>query len=256
MKNVKFLVPVYGIKRVNAEALQLEATVMLRGVKILENEHKIFSDLGLRPNFNAVLEIDYSFDEEDSSEPYPGISIRLLNMIDASFVVYDEGRAGLAAIIPAEDSGHVPLTLSSANPQYAEYLEHNIKEEFVTYYNKFKVAYNMRPMAFDMFRRSQERFNNNDRTIDSCTVLESILVPKGERSKRSFIVNGLKIMGYGEDEADRIGKLVEYRNAIIHADREKLNSLYRGTLYTLGWFEETFKLVRKILYRYVEKPWD
>lgn len=114
----------------------------------------------------------------------------------------------------------------------------------------------MRPLAFDTFRRSQDRFANNDKTIDSCTVLESIFVPKGERSKKPFVLNGMKIMSFNSDEIQRIDDLIELRNEIIHADREKILKLHGSVKYTFTWFEETFKLVRQILYRYVEKPWN
>ena len=256
MKTVKFLVPVYGVKPLKGDPIQLDDGVLLRGVKLLENEHEIFKKHNMRTGYDIVLEVDYSFDEDDPSEPLPGISIRLLNMIDAALVVYGEGRAGLAAILPADDSGYMGFILSQYKPQYSEYLDKEIDSGFVTYFTNFKKAYDMRPMAFDIFRRSQERFSKNDKTIDSCTALESILVPKGERSKKSFIINGLKIMGYEKEQIEHIEKLVDYRNAIIHADREKLLSLLTGATYTSSWFEDTFKLVREILFKYVEKPWD
>ncbi len=256
MKTVKFLVPVYGIKPLKGDPIQLDDGVLLRGVKLLENEHEIFKKHNMRTGYDIILEVDYSFDEDDSSEPFPGISIRLLNMIDAAFVVYGNGRAGLAAILPADDSEHMGFILSQYQPQYSEYLDKEIDSDFVDYFSNFKSAYDMRPMAFDIFRRSQERFSNNDKTIDSCTALESILVPKGERQKKSFIINGLKIMGCGKDEIERVEKLVDYRNAIIHADREKLLGLYGRGAYTHSWFEDTFLLVREILFRYAEKPWD
>lgn len=256
MKTAKFLVPIYGVKPLKGDPLQLEDGILLRGVKLLENEHEIFKKHNMRSGYDVVLEVDYSFDEDDPSEPLPGISIRLLNMIDAAFVVYGEGKAGLAAILAADDSGYLGFILSQFNPQHAEYLDKEIDADFVSYFSSFKKAYDMRPMAFDIFRRSQERFANNDKTIDSCTALESILVPKGERQKKAFIVNGLKIMGYGKDEIERIEKLVDYRNAIIHADREKLLSLYGRGAYTHSWFEDTFSLVREILFKYAQKPWD
>lgn len=257
METVKYIVPIYGLKTVNDSPLQLQKNVILRTVKLLENEHEIFKKYKMSTGYEAILEVNYSFDENDASEPLPGISINLLNMVDASLVVYGEGKVGLAAILPAnEPSAYGGFILSHAKPRYEEYLDKDIDSDFIKYYKNFKKAYDMRPMAFDIFRRSQERFSNNDRTIDSCTVLESILVPKGERSKKSFIMGGLKIMGYGKTEVERIEKLVDYRNAIVHADREKLLSLFTGAVYTYSWFEETFKLVREILYKYVEKPWD
>jgi len=257
MKTVKFIVPVYGLKSLRESPLQLQENVILRSVKLLENEHELFKKNKMRTGYEAVLEVDYTFDENNPSEPYPGMSINLLNMIEASFVVYGQGKAGIAAFIPADDSsGYYPYIVTRETPQYDDYIDKEINSDFVTFFEKFKKAYNLRPIAFDLFRRSQERYTNNDRTIDSCTVLESILVPKGERSKKSFIVSGLKIMGFEKEEIERIEKLVDYRNAIIHADREKILRLNSGADYTFSWFEETFKLVRRILSKYVGSPWD
>lgn len=256
MKTKKYIVPIYGIKPLRESPLQLQENVILRSIKLLENEHEIFKKHQMRTGYEAVLEVDYSFDEADTSEPLPGISINLLNMIDASLVVYGEGKAGLAAIIPADGSVGGGFILPHAKPSFGEYLDKEINADFVTYFTNFKIAYDMRPLAFDLFRRSQERFTNNDRTIDSCTVMESIFVPKGEKSKKSFILSGLKIMGFGIDEIGRIEKLVDYRNAIIHADREKILRLLSGADYAHSWFEDTFSLVREILFKYVEKPWN
>lgn len=257
MQIVKYIIPIYGIKNVEDSPLQLDKNVVLRTVKLFENEHELFKKNKMRIGYEAVLEVDYSFNEKDASEPLPGISINLLNMIDAALVVYGKGKAGLAAIIPADDSsGYHSYILSNASPSYKDYLDKDINADFVSYFENFKKAYDMRPLAFDLFRRSQERYTHNDRTIDSCTVLESILVPKGEKSKKSFIVSGLKIMGFKKEEIARIEKLVDYRNAIIHADREKILRLLSGAEYTHSWFEDIFILVREILYKYVEKPWD
>lgn len=257
MKTVKFIAPIYGVKPLKQTPLHLENGVAIRSVNLLQKEHEVFKKYGLLTGYDAVFEIDYRFDKDDPSEPYPGISLRLLNILDAALVVYGEGRPGIAAIIPASKlSGYLGHTISRENPRYEECLDKDIDEQFAEYFSKFKKAYDMRPMAFDIFRRSQERFANNDKTIDSCTVLESILVPRGEKSKKSFILGGLKIMGYSHDEIKRIDDLVEYRNAIIHADREKILKLLSGRVYTFAWFEETFNLVRKILYRYAENPWD
>ncbi len=98
MKTVKYIVPIYGIKPLKDSPLQLQENVILRSVKLLENEHEIFKKHNMRTGYEAVLEVDYTFDENDPSELLPGISINLLNMIDASFVIYGEGKTGLAAI--------------------------------------------------------------------------------------------------------------------------------------------------------------
>lgn len=256
MRTIKYIVPIYGVKPLRESPLQLQNDVILRSVRLLDNEQEIFEKHNMRTGYESVLEVNYSFDEDNPSEPLPGISINLLNMIDASLVVYGEGKPGLAAILPADGSVGGGFILSHYNPSFGDYLDKELNSDYISYFEKFKNAYDMRPLAFDLFRRSQERFTNNDKTIESCTVLESILVPKGEKSKKSFILNGMKIMGFVADEIARIEKLVDYRNAIIHADREKILRLLSGTDYTHSWFEDAFKLVREILYKYVEKPWD
>ena len=114
----------------------------------------------------------------------------------------------------------------------------------------------MRPVAFDVYRRSCDRFSNNDRTIDSCTVLESLFVPLGERSKKSFTLNGLNILMFSTNEIKTIDDLIEYRNAIINADRKRQLKLLTGSKYTYKWFEDVFKLIRRILYKYVDNPWS
>lgn len=256
MRTKKYLAPIYGLKTGLKSSIKIDKNIILRNIDLLSKEYKLFEENGLRASYNMVLEINYQFDENDPSEPMPAMSINVINKIDAALLVYGEGVVGVAAIIPASKNEGLPYIISHAKPNYREYLDKEIDEEFVIYYKKFLKAYNMRPIAFDWHRRSQDRFANNDRTIDSCTVLESIFVPKGERSKKSFILSGMKIMGFEKEDVDKIDSLIEYRNAIIHADREKQLRLLSGSKYTFSWFEDTFKLMRKILYNYVEKPWS
>jgi hypothetical protein len=253
-KREKYIAPIYGLKSGLRENLQLDKNLLLRNVDLLAKEYVRLKELGIKATCEVLLEINYQYDPNDSSEPYPGISLNILNMFDASLTVCGNGLVGVAAVFSvSRDSGFI---LSSASPRYEEFLDKDIDFNFVLYYKNFVKAYNMRPLAFDIFRRSQDRFANNDKTIDSCTVLESIFVPEGEKGKKSFILSGMKIMGFETNEINRIDNLVEYRNAIIHADREKILKLIGGATYTHVWFEETFKLIRQILYRYVEKPWN
>lgn len=255
MKTRKYLAPIYGVKGLKSD-IKIDKNIVLRNINLLAEEYKLFEEHGLTANYYVVLEIDYKYDENDSSEPMPAMSLNIINKIDAALVVYGEGTVGIAAIIPTSKNDGLPYILSRTKPNYKEYLNKEITEDFVVYYKKFIKAYNMRPIAFDWYRRSQDRFANNDRTIDSCTALESIFVPKGERSKKQFILNGMKIMGFEKIDVDRIDSLIEYRNAILHADREKQLQLLSGAKYTHSWFEDTFNLMRKILYSYVEKPWN
>lgn len=256
-KKQKYLVPIYGLKTGLEESFALGKDILLRNINLINKEYEYFAKRGLNASYKVVLEINYSYDEKNPSEPYPGISLRIVNKFDAALVVYGNGAAGVAGILPANAKAEFGgITINSQKTHYKDGLDKNLDEGFADYYKSFEKAYDFRPMAFDIYRKSRGRFNNNDKAIDSCTVLESIFVPSGERSKKPFILNGLNIQGYGRDEICMIGDLVDYRNAIIHADIKKLHKLLVGSKYTHMWFENAFKLVRKILFKYVEKPWD
>ncbi len=258
IKKQKFLVPIYGLKRSPKRNLDLDRNTLLRSVDLLSGEHKNFESFGLKINCDAVLEVDYEYNSNDASEPFPGIFINLVNKFDASLVVYGNGVVGVAAVFPAtkESFPGGGIFVSNTKTLYEERLDKELDENFVSYYKNFIKAYDMRPVAFDVYRRSCDRFSNNDRAIDNCTVLESLFVPEKERSKKSFILSGMKIMGFNESDVNRIGDLIEYRNSIIHADRNKQLKLLSGPKYTHKWFEDTFKLIREILYRFVESPWN
>ncbi|HJZ04470.1 MAG TPA: hypothetical protein VJ327_01245 [Patescibacteria group bacterium] len=256
-KKQKFLAPIYGLERSLKKNLKLDSDLLLRNVDLLKKEYKFFEDQGLGANYNAVLEIDYKYDSSDPNEPYPGISLNVINRFDSALLVYGDGVVGVAGIFPASKSyGLGGIVLYSAKTRLGEGLDKEIDDDFISYYKNFIKAYDMRPLAFDVYRRSRDRFANNDRAIDSCTVLESIFVPQVEKSKKPFVLNGMKIMGFGDKEVELIDDLIEYRNAVIHADRDKQLKLLSGPKYTHKWFEDTFKLVRKILSKYVEIPWD
>ena len=258
MKKQKFLAPIYGLKKSPRKSIKLDKNILIRAIDLFAEEHKYFKSFGLKGSYDAVLEVNYEYDSNNPSEPFPGLFINLINKFDASLVVYGDGIVGVAGVIPATKDS-IPgggILSSSARPQYEEKLDKEIDEDFATYYKNFVKAYDMRPAAFDVYRRSCERFSNNDRAIDSCTILESLFVPPNERSKKSFILYGLNILRFNTDEIKSIDDLIEYRNAIIHADRKKQLKLLSGSKYTHKWFEDTFKLIRRILYKYVESPWS
>ncbi len=255
-KKDKFLIPIYGLKNSLKEDIKLDNNLLLRNINLLKKEHELFEEYGLRANYKAVLEVNYQYNSDNPSEPYPNISLNIVNEFDSALLVYGNGIVGAAGILPVlKRTGFRGYIIYSSKTKYEEGLNKDIDENFVYYYKKFLKAYSMRPMAFDVYRRSRDRFTNNDKTIDSCTVLESIFVPREERSKKSFILNGMKILGFKE-EVKVIDDLIEYRNAIIHADIKKLHKLISGSKYNYDWFENTFKLMRKILSRYVEAPWN
>lgn len=251
-----FLAPIYGLERSLKKNIQLDSNLLLRNTDLFKKEYEFFEEQGLRANYEAVLEIDYQYNPEDGNEPYPGIALNIVNRFDSALLVYGDGIVGVAGIFPAtKASGFRGITLYSAKTRLGEGLDEEIDGHFVLYYKNFIKAYDMRPLAFDVYRRSRGRFANNDKTVDSCTVLESIFVPRGEKSKKPFILNGLNILGFSKKDIEAIDNLIEYRNAVIHADMAKQHKLLSGSKYTHSWFENTFRLIRKILYRYVENPW-
>mgnify|MGYP001592004209 CR=1 FL=1 len=256
-KKQKFLAPIYGLKKSPRKIIKLEGNILIRAVDIIKDEYKYFKKFGLNGNYDGVLEINYKFDPNNPSEPFPGLFINLINKFDASLVVYGDGVVDVAGVVPVQNeefSGGGILS-SSTKPRYEEKLDKDIDEKFAAYYRSFVKAYDMRPVAFDIYRRSCDRFANNDRTIDSCIILESLFIPQGERSKKPFILYGLNLLKFNAVEIKRIDDLIDYRNAIIHADRKKQLKLLTGPKFSHKWFEDTFKLVRKILYKYVESPW-
>ena len=253
-----FLAPIYGLRNSLKSNVKIDKTLLIRNASILEREDKLFASYDLKEDYKAVLEINYCFDSQDPSEPFPNLFLNTINKFDSSLVVYGDGKVGIAAVFPKDRETNFSGggVLFSSKVQYEEQLDKQIDSKFKTFYKQFSKAYEMRPVAFDDFRRSQDRFANNDKAIDSCTVLESIFVPRGERSKCPYILNGLKIMGFDNKEVALINDLIEYRNSIIHADRERQLKLITERKYTHQKFEETFKLIRLILFRFVKAPWE
>lgn len=254
----KFLIPIYGLRSGLKQNIRLDEQITLRNIDLFNDEYKFFKKFGLNGDYKAVLDVNYKYDSDNPSEPLPGISLNLINKFDSSLVVYGDGKVGVAAILPSPTDLKFPggSIIFSEKVQYDETLKRELDSDFKIFYKQFTKAYDKRPVAFDSFRRSRGRFANNDKAIDSCTSLESIFVPKSERSKAVFILNGLKILGFEPNERRLIKDLIEYRNAIIHADREKQIRLISERKYSYQKFEDTFELVRKILYKYVEQPWD
>lgn len=252
MKRI-FLAPVYGLNEALKENIQLDKNLLLRSIDIYKGEDEKFKKIGLMGSYGVLLEINYRFDQDDSNEPFPGILINIINKFEAALLTYGEGVVGVAAIITSEKPNGTYI-LNRSKTHFQNNLKGKIDKNFVDYYQKFIKAYDLRPMAFDIYTRSRSRFANNDKTIDICTILESIFVPNGQRLKKPFIVNGVKIMGFTENEIKAIDELIDLRNALIHADSEKLLRLVFK--YNSDWFDNTFNLVRRIIYKYAENPWN
>lgn len=109
-KKQKFLAPIYGLKKSPRESIKLDKNILIRAVDLFANEHKNFESFGLKGSYDGVLEVNYEYDSDNPSEPFPGLFINLINKFDASLVVYGDGVVGVAGVIPApkeEFSGEV-----------------------------------------------------------------------------------------------------------------------------------------------------
>jgi len=252
----KFLAPVYGLRKSLNKEIKLNNNLLLRNIDLLNKEYEFFEKHGLWGNYNVVLEINYRYDKNDASEPLPGISLNIINKLESALLVYGNGLTGVAGIFPdSKKSKRGEFIFYPYKTRFEDGLNKEINQKFVAYFKNFNKAYNMRPAAFDIYRKSRGRFANNDKTIDSCTVLESIFVPIGERAKKSFILNGINILGFKKNDIKVIDHLIDYRNAVIHADLTKQHRLLSGSKFTHTWFENAFELIREIIYKFVEAPW-
>lgn len=252
----KFLAPIYGLQKSLKQKIWLNKNLLIRNIDLINNEYDFFEKSGLKGNYNVVLEINYQYDNNDPSEPLPGISLNIINKFESSLMVYGEGLSGIAGIFPKLNKSRNGLIIFYPyKTNFKDGLDKEIDINFVTYFKQFNKAYDMRPVAFDIYRKSRARFANNDKTIDSCIVLESIFVPAGERSKKPFILNGMKILGFKNKDIKVISDLIDYRNSIIHADLNRQYKLLSGAKFTYLWFENAFELTRKTLSKFVEKPW-
>lgn len=254
MKNkVKVILPIYGLSKNLSEKASLSRGLLIRPIDLLKNEHGSFKKYGIHNYSNTLIEINYEYDEDDPNEPYPAVEINFVQKIESALRVYGFGSVGIAAIIFG--SSFNTIIRSTHNPLWHDNLKEQLND-FPEFFNKYQKAYNLRPMAFQSYSRSRERVANNDKTVDCCTTLESLFVPRDEWKKSPFILQGLSIMGFEEKERRAVDDLIKYRNSIIHADSRKILNLLGGPKYTLSWFEETFELVRKVLIKFIEKPFE
>lgn len=254
MKNkeeIKLIIPIGGLGWLPAE-IKLSTKVKIRNLDELNEENELLEQSGFNLiKYKCVLVIDYSYNAELSDEPYPALQF-LLNKIQVALRLYSADSICLAGVISQPKVSPFPLLLNLSTPTTSI-----VKlEEFPQFFEKVAVAYEKLPIAFDSFNRSQERFANNDAAIDHCTLLESLFVPQESRgSKKPFVLQGLRILGFTKKDRGQIADLYDYRNAIIHANQKKILKFLSGAKYTYSWFEQCINLIRKVMRKYVEKPW-
>jgi hypothetical protein len=254
-KELKLIVPISGLGWI-VNNLQLDKDIKIRFLD-LNGEDELLQKSGFNSiKYKCVAEIDYKFDADEASEPYPKVDF-LLKRLESALRIYHPGFIALAGIIAVPNDSPFPYIRNlsvNGHPQYN--IEKEKLEKFPDFWKKFNKAYVKKPIAFDMYNKSQDRYAPNDVAIDLSIVLESIFVPEKSRGeKKVFITQGVRILGYDEKDQTMLADLYEYRNSIIHGNLAKQHQLLSGAKYTVIWFEELVELVRKILVNYAEKSW-
>lgn len=256
-KTIRLLIPIYGLGWV-LNTIKLDNKIEIRFINDLNKENELLRKSGFNwRKYKCVLDIKYAYDPDKTDEPYPAVQF-LLNEIQASLRVFHTGAIGFAGIISQPQVSPFPLlidlTTPSGRPLYK--IDKNKLSKFPEFYQKFKVAYEQKPVAFDYFSHAQNRYVNKYKAIDYCISLESLFVPEGDRGgKKAFILQGLRSLGLAQQDIQMAEDLYDYRNAVVHANRTKQLQLLGGAKYTYAWFEECTELMRKIMSLYVEKPW-
>lgn len=254
-KELKLIVPISGLGWI-ANDLQLDKDIKIRFINEA-TENELLQKAGFNSiKYKCVAEINYKFDADEASEPYPKVDF-VLKRLESALRVYHPGFIALAGIIAVPGYSPFPYIRNlSVNGHPPYNIEKEKLETFPDFWKKFNEAYVKKPIAFDIYNKSQDRYAPNDVAIDLSIVLESIFVPEKSRGeKKVFITQGIRILGYNEKDQTMLADLYEYRNSIIHGNLAKQLQLLSGAKYTIIWFEEIVELVRKILVNYVEKPW-
>jgi len=102
-KKQKFLAPIYGLKKSLTREIKLDKYLLIRQIDLFKKEYKLFEQYGVRASCDAVLEVDYHYDTDNPSEPYPGISLNVVNRFESALLVYgdNDGGVGIAGIFSA-----------------------------------------------------------------------------------------------------------------------------------------------------------
>lgn len=260
-KTLHALCPIYGLSSWIISDVRLGDNIVLRDVD-METESKEIADVGLRSiSYRCLLEITQEYDPNDSSDD-PWIKIQNTAVsVEAALRSYHEGKIGVAAIIYYQDNQYQSayiMNSSIPNGQEDYKIDKTALAQFPAFFSKFEVAYGQKPVALQYFSRAQQRFNKNDLSIDLCTSLESLFVPVNSRgAKKVFLTQGVRILGFSDDEVQMISDLYEFRNTMIHGDHTQRTAIYakKKSNYTMSWFETCENLARALVQRYIENPW-
>jgi hypothetical protein len=254
-KTIMILVPIYGLGW-TLNNIKIDTNIEIRFINELKKESELLKKTGFNwVKYKCLLAIRYSYNSQGVNEPYPALQF-LLDEIQAALRIFNPGFISFSGIISKPKVQPFPLTIDSAilgGPPF--YKIDKIKlSKFPDFYQKFKLVYNKKKIAFDWFNKSYSEVPVN-KVIDYCICLESLFVPPNSYEKKKFILQGLKLLNFSQQECDKTGILYDYRNAVIHADYQKILKIIKQYKITNNFYDICEKILREILELYIEKPW-
>ena len=255
-KTIKIIAPIYEYGLILINPLILEKDIKIRRINYPEEPELIEENLKL-PSFkySCITEIRYTFDPRDINEPFPNIG-QLLAKIEIALRIFNGGAIGFAGIISQPKILPFPMVLSRVAPtgENKYKIDKDKLKEFPEFYKKFKIAYSKKQVAFDWFSKSYFDVPAN-KFIDYCICLENLFVPPNENRKKSFILQGIILLNIDVNK-NKIETLIDYRNAIIHADSSKQHKILKDKIWSTYMFINNYEeMLRKILQIYIEKQW-
>lgn len=258
MKKIKAILALYGALRLKND-IKLDDKIRVRRVDILNNEESLFRFVNWRAYgwatcpYDWVIELDYHYDEDLGSEPYPALLIKN-NYIEYALRLFYKHDVGFAALV-VDINNPNNYFVSNKMPSSVEFEKFDDIIEFSNFWERYTNAYQKKPAAYEYFSQSLN-YPNSIKSVLFCSSLESLFVPDGERSKkRDFVLQGLKVLIFEQKDITIISELFEFRNAYIHVDKKEQLQLYSGRKYRSLWWEECEEVIRKVLFNHVHKPW-
>ena len=254
-KTITILVPIYGLGWV-LNNIKIDSKIEIRFINELKKESELLKRAGFNwVKYKCLLVIKYSYNSQEVNEPYPALQF-LLDEIQAALRIFNPGFIGFSGVISQPKVQPFPLLNYPAIIGGPPFYKINKKKlsEFPEFYQKFKLAYKKKKIAFDWFNKSYSGVPVN-KVIDYCICLENLFVPPNSHEKKKFILQGLKLLNFPQQERDKIGILYDYRNAFIHTDYQKSLKIIKQYKITKDFYDICEKILRETLGLYIEKPW-
>lgn len=257
-KKIKVLIALYGALGLKG-SVKLNKNASIRGIKLIgEDDFFKFTNWNTKGRatcpYNWIIDLDYEYNANNSSPPYPQQIFIENQHIDYALGLYFQNSVGLAAIIvnPQAPKNYI-VSDKIGGSLSVNVFDKNIS--FEEFWKKYIPAYNKKPAVYEYFSRALE-YPNNIKSILFCSSLESLFVPEDEKNKkRDFVLQGLTILGFDKTEQAYISELFTFRNAYIHANKKKQFELNLGSKFLSPWWEKCEKIMRKILFRHIELSW-